>query len=273
MADVIAGPASAADRREHSVAGRIVFVLLARAGISAPPRAEMADLAAALAEQAGTPARYAFAEQGEPALRTVLLDLVANEVAEIVIVPLAIPAEASMANWLQRVTRRWQRESGKDWPPIRIGKGLSAERGTMLTLVSGLARAAAAEKPVVFMPEEKPEGTLVPAQKRRVLVCHGSPCNNAGASVIWGHLRNEQQRLNLRTEGDGVMSAKSSCLGPCALAPVMQVFPTGTYYGGVDEAGIDRVIAEDLIGGCVVEDLAYAATGKKQRLRAAEAQS
>lgn len=34
---------------------------------------------------------------------------------------------------------------------------------------------------------------------------------------------------------DGLMSAKASCLGPCNLAPVMQVLPEGTYYGGLTE--------------------------------------
>jgi (2Fe-2S) ferredoxin len=63
------------------------------------------------------------------------------------------------------------------------------------------------------------------------------------------------------------MSCKTTCLGPCALAPVVQVWPDGTVYGGVDEAGVDRIIAEHLGEGRVVADLAYAPTGKKQTLR------
>ncbi len=69
------------------------------------------------------------------------------------------------------------------------------------------------------------EGSVVPAQRRRVLVCQGGPCIRAGAEMIWGHLRNEQKRLSLRTAGDGTMSAKTSCLGPCSLAPVLEVWP------------------------------------------------
>jgi len=48
---------------------------------------------------------------------------------------------------------------------------------------------------------------------------------------------------------------------------VLQVFPEGTYYGGVTEAGVDRIIDDHLLGGRVVADLAYEPTGRKQSLR------
>lgn len=63
------------------------------------------------------------------------------------------------------------------------------------------------------------------------------------------------------------MTAKSTCLGPCNLAPVLQVFPEGTYYGGVNEDTIDRIIGEHLLGGGIAEDFAYHPTGRRQRLR------
>jgi (2Fe-2S) ferredoxin len=63
------------------------------------------------------------------------------------------------------------------------------------------------------------------------------------------------------------MTAKATCLGPCALAPVLQVFPEGTYHGGVTEAAIDRIAEEHLLGGRIVEAFAYHPTGRKQRLR------
>lgn len=66
---------------------------------------------------------------------------------------------------------------------------------------------------------------------------------------------------------------KTTCLGPCNLAPVVQVFPEGTYYGGVTEAAIDRIITEHLLGGMVLEDFAYHPTGRKQRLRSLQTPS
>ena len=74
-------------------------------------------------------------------------------------------------------------------------------------------------------------------------------------------------RPYLRNAGEGMMSARTSCLGPCNLGPVVQVFPEGTWYGGVDEAGVDRIIESHLLGGEVVADLAYAPLPGKQQLR------
>jgi (2Fe-2S) ferredoxin len=45
------------------------------------------------------------------------------------------------------------------------------------------------------------------------------------------------------------------------------VFPEGTYYGGVTEDAIDRIIGDHLLGGRITEDFAYHPTGRKQRLR------
>lgn len=111
---------------------------------------------------------------------------------------------------------------------------------------------------------------IIPAQKRRVLVCQAGPCNHAGAGLVWGYLRNEQKRLDLRNAGEGMMSARTSCLGPCNFAPVEQVFPEGTWYGGVDEAGIDRIVEMHLLQGEVVRELAYEQLPAKQTLRQSE---
>ena len=74
----------------------------------------------------------------------------------------------------------------------------------------------------------------VPTQKRRALVCLGGPCYNAGAGLRWGHVRNAQKRLALARAGGGTVSAKTSCLGHCALAPVVHVYPEGHCAGSAD---------------------------------------
>jgi hypothetical protein len=51
---------------------------------------------------------------------------------------------------------------------------------------------------------------------------------------------------------------------------VLQVWPDGTTYGGVSEAGVDRILAGHILEGTAVADLAYAPTGRKQVLRTAE---
>ncbi|SEB49492.1 (2Fe-2S) ferredoxin [Nitratireductor aquibiodomus] len=206
-----------------------------------------------------------FSEQGQPSLREALLDLRDRSFTSILIVPLVLPMEPGFMNWLTRSLKRWQTEAAGGWPPIRVTRDIAQERHfepLLAALIEGAAMA-----PDIVPEKEKPAASLVPAQKRRVLVCEGGACNAAGADAIWGHLRNEQQRRKLRASGSGTMTAKSTCLGPCALAPVVQVFPEGTYYGGVTEAAIDRIVEEHLLGDRVVDEFAYHPTGRKQRLR------
>ena len=246
---------------------RPTVLLIAKSAFAAAPHAEMARISDLVAErQSGSIMRYAFTEQGTPSLKEALLDIVASGSPRLTIVPLLLPMEPSFLTWLKKAVRRWRSESGKPWPDIAITDHVAAS-AMMADLVTGLVETASPFEPG-GSPAAMTEGSLVPAQKRRVLVCQGGPCNAAGAVTVWCHLRNQQERLKLRTAGDGTMTAKSTCLGPCSLAPVMQVFPEGTYYGGIDEAATDRIIEEHLLGGNVVEDFAYHPTGRKQRLRA-----
>lgn len=247
---------------------RPAVVLVARSAIAAAPRAEMERLAAHAAGLPGIAfATFAFTEQGQPSLRTVVQDLRRRGFDEIRLVPLLLPMEPSFRAWMARTLTRWQSDGDGPWPVIRIGPGPDAS-GATAHLVADLI-ASAADMPALDCPVTSGvTGSVVPASGRRILVCQGGPCNEAGAAVIWGHLRNEQERLGLRTAGQGTMSARTSCLGPCALAPVVQVWPEGTVYGGIDEVGIDRIIEGHLLGDVPVDGLAYSATGRKQMLRA-----
>ncbi|MBX3578379.1 MAG: NAD(P)H-dependent oxidoreductase subunit E [Rhizobiaceae bacterium] len=207
-----------------------------------------------------------FSEQGTPSLREALFELRDPSLSSIVIVPLALPLEPSFLRWVTKSIRRWQAERPGEWPPIHItrdiGQSLHFE-----PLLSNLIEGAASSLPIAPTPSLVAEGSLVPPQKRRVLVCTGPTCNAEGADALWGHLRNVQERRKLRATGDGTMTAKATCLGPCNLAPVLQVFPEGTYYGGVTERAIDQIADEHLLGGRVVDAFAYQPTGRKQRLR------
>lgn len=259
-----------AERQDPAMESTVL--LLARSAISAPPLKEMErfrSLAAALPGVAR--ALFAFSEQGSPSLRHAIDELVSEGCECVTIVPIQLPFEVSFQAWLTRTLTRWRGKDERPWPEIVVAPLLASDDSTAVALQASLAGARA---PLVLETTKTAvEGSLIPAQRRRVLVCMGGPCNVAGAEVIWGHFRNEQDRLSLRTSGDGCMSAKTSCLGPCNLAPVVQVWPEGTYYGGVDEAAVDRIIAEHILGGQPVEDHAYEPTGKKQFLRMRETRS
>ncbi|WP_245432178.1 (2Fe-2S) ferredoxin domain-containing protein [Aminobacter aminovorans] len=207
-----------------------------------------------------------YSEQGQPSLRDALLSLRGGPYDAILVVPLVLPLEPSFLNWITRSLKRWQSEHPGRWPPVRISRDI-AQSLHFEPLLGALINGAAAEPAVPPDDHVKLEGSLVPAQKRRVLVCEGGACNAAGAHAIWGHLRNLQESRKLRMTGEGTMTAKATCLGPCNLAPVLQVYPEGTYYGGVTETAVDRIVEEHLLGGSVVHDFAYEPTGRKQRLR------
>jgi (2Fe-2S) ferredoxin len=238
-------------------------LLLARSATAAQPLREMERWREAVAALPGvSAAAFAFSEEGLPTLRDALHALVEANDQPIAILPMVLPSEPSFENWLRRTVQRWQAAAPRPWPAIRVAQ-FPAMQPQMQDVLTACLAADAPVEPA----RPAGEGSIVPAQKRRVLVCMGGPCNAAGAAPIWGHLRNEQKRLSLRTAGEGTMSARTSCLGPCSLAPVLQVWPEGTLYGGVDEAGVDRIVQEHLLGGRIVEALAYRPTGVKQKLR------
>lgn len=255
------------DQVPVAAAAREAVILLAKSAFAAAPHQDMqklAELAAAQYPQAHI--IYAFSEQGRPSFKQALLELAEQSFDQILVLPLVLPMEPSFQLWITKMLRRWQQESDKVWPEIKLGATLDKSPHWAELLKSLLQQTA---QSIPLPPLEKPfnEGSLIPAQKYRMLVCEGRACQAAGADAIWCHLRNEQERQKLRIVGDGMMSAQTSCLGPCNLAPVVQVFPDGTWYGGVNEKAIDRIITEHLLGGQPVEDYAYSATGKKQRLR------
>ncbi|MFK4826113.1 (2Fe-2S) ferredoxin domain-containing protein [Paenochrobactrum sp. BZR 588] len=242
-------------------------ILLAKSAFAAAPHQDMqrlAELAAVQYPQAHI--IYAFSEQGRPSFKQALLELSRQNFKQILVLPLVLPMEPSFQLWITKMLRRWQQESDLPWPEIKLGATLD-KSPYWAALLKGLLHETAQSVPLP--PMEKPfnEGSLIPAQKYRMLVCEGRACQAAGADAIWCHLRNEQERQKLRIVGEGMMSAQTSCLGPCNLAPVVQVFPDGTWYGGVTEQAIDRIISEHLLQGLPVNDFAYSATGKKQRLR------
>jgi (2Fe-2S) ferredoxin len=242
------------------------ILLIAKSAFAASPHQAMQRLVDLVASaKPGIIVRFAFTEQGTPSLHEALRALLDENLDKISIVPLVLPMEPSFHTWLKNSLTRWKISDDRPWPVLSIARDI-ASSALIGQLLDDLMRTS--DELVVPAAHARPsEGSLVPAQKRRVLVCAGGACNSAGASVIWNHLRNQQERRKLRVTGDGTMTAKSTCLGPCNLAPVLQVFPEGTYYGGVAEEAVDRIITEHLLAGQVVEDFAYHPTGRKQRLR------
>ena len=245
---------------------RRTVLLLAKSAIAARPRGEMEALAEAVASRLdGYGAVYAFSEQGSPSLREQLTELAESGVLEIVVLPTMLPMEPGFPAWIARAVHRWKARHTGLLPEIRVADAPVSEIEDLADILARLASTPGEE--LTGKQVTVPDRSAIPHQARRVLVCMGGPCNDAAASGLWQHLRAEQDRLKLRDTGEGMMSCKTSCLGPCNLAPVVQVWPEGTTYCGVDEAALDRIIAEHIQAGVPVEDLAYPPSRTKVALR------
>lgn len=243
---------------------RPVLILLAKAAIAAPAHADMEHITNAVA--AALPdwqVVWAFSEQGTPTLRA-RLDAHA-QAGHIRILPLSLPAEPATVNAIARAVQRWAKGHTGATPRIDIAPPFS---GALPDLVATITTTAlmppAREAPVAPLPQD---AALVPDHRARILICTGGPCMNAGAGDLWQNLRARQEAEKLRHIPPGMMSCRTSCLGPCALGPVLQVWPEGTYYGGVDLHALDRILDQHVMGGAPVPELAYAPGGKKQTLR------
>ena len=80
-------------------------------------------------------------------------------------------------------------------------------------------------------------------------------CDRGRADEAWDYLKRRLKDLGL-SESGGVARTKANCLRICEGGPVAVVYPEGTWYAGLDRAGLERVLVEHVLGGVPVEDLA-----------------
>ncbi|MCC6160241.1 MAG: NADH-quinone oxidoreductase subunit NuoF [Deltaproteobacteria bacterium] len=86
------------------------------------------------------------------------------------------------------------------------------------------------------------------------LVCAGGGCIACGALEVSAAMREAVAAFDLSEE---VKVIETGCLGPCAVGPVMVIYPEGTFYQNVKPEDAKHIVEEHLLKGRVVERLVH----------------
>jgi (2Fe-2S) ferredoxin len=219
-----------------------VIVLVARPTPSGVDERALRALAVAVEERSGLSTRAAYLDQADPSVAAVLDEVAATAGTgdEVIVIPLALPADAYLRNWIARAVAHWREPRGSDLPVV-----LAPAPSGMADLLAGLALGHGT--PVTVSPAwfRSPAWSTIARPARHLFVCRGSRCTVYGAG-------DTHRSLAAAAKGRDVQVTPTGCLGPCNLGPLVIDHPSGRWHESVDgptarallDAGPDRTDGE-----------------------------
>jgi (2Fe-2S) ferredoxin len=192
-------------------------------------------------------ATVAFLQVGDPSLSRELTRLADRGCRRIVLAGVSLGTLAPANSWLRRIAAHWWRERGVGGPSIEVAVRLTDLSD--LDEVRKHTRRITGDEPGL----RSPAWEQVPGHRHQVLVCRGPRCSALGSDATAEALVLALMEHELGD--DDVLLTHTGCQFPCNQAPVVSVQPDDVWYGGVDRAGAERIVAEHLVGGDAVADL------------------
>ena len=250
---------------------RIGVVLVGRGSLyTGQPAEELQALAEHFRSfDAGWVVTGALLEQGGPSVPDALEVCHAAGVERVIVLPAFMPVEVATRNWLRYVARRWLDQSGAS-VQIVLADPLSEHRHVTDAAVELVCAAAITGAPVSSVGPKpgtpEPDWSVIPPHDYHVLFCHGPRCAAAGAAELGAFLRKRLKESGMDEGPRHILAARSGCLYPCNLGPVMVVYPDGTWYGGLDETVLTQIVDRHFRDGEPVSAHAFRPSSAPQSL-------
>ena len=97
--------------------------------------------------------------------------------------------------------------------------------------------------------------SCIPEHRYRVLLCNGPRCTRRGALPLWKSLREQLKAAGKLECAGGVHITRTQCQFPCDQGPTLSVYPPGAWYQVRNQADLERIVEQQLLGGQPVPEL------------------